>query len=158
MSDPEKRKPVSDEDADLFFRLFNEIGIIDQLASSAFERALPHGLTLAQFTVLNHCVRLGDNRTPAQLARAFQVTRGTLTSTLGRLEAKSFIRIEADGNDGRSKRVFLTRQGRAAREDAIRAARPHLDRVASAVGREDVLAIMPQLQRLRAWLDQNRDM
>lgn len=158
MSDPDKRKPVSDEDADLFFRLFNEIGIIDQLASSAFERALPHGLTLAQFTVLNHCVRLGDNRTPAQLARAFQVTRGTLTSTLGRLEAKSFIRIEADERDGRSKRVFLTRQGRAAREDAIRAGRPHLDRVASAVGREGVLAIMPDLQRLRAWLDQNRDM
>ena len=69
-----------------------------------------------------------------------------------------FIRIEADERDGRSKRVFLTRQGRAAREDAIRAARPHLDRVASAVGREGVLAIMPELQRLRAWLDQNRDM
>ncbi|MBU6319862.1 MAG: MarR family transcriptional regulator [Alphaproteobacteria bacterium] len=158
MSDSEKSKPVSDEDADLFFRLFNEIGIIDQLASSAFERALPHGLTLAQFTVLNHCVRLGDNRTPAQLARAFQLTRGTLTSTLGRLEAKGFIRIEADQKDGRSKRVFLTREGRAAREGAIRAARPHLDRVAGAFVRDDVHAIMPALQKLRAWLDQNRDM
>jgi hypothetical protein len=58
--------------------------------------------------VLNHCVRLGDNRTPAELAAAFQVTRATLTSTLQRLEAKGFIRMARDPRDGRSKRVLLT--------------------------------------------------
>lgn len=41
------------------FRVLNEIGIISQLATTAFERAMPQGMTLAQFTVLNHFVRLG---------------------------------------------------------------------------------------------------
>lgn len=158
MSERVEPVPVPDDHAGLLFRLLNEIGIINQLATSAFERLLPHGLTLAQFSVLNHCVRLGDNRTPAQLASAFQITRGTLTSTLGRLEAKGFICIAPDPRDGRSKRVFLTLLGRSAREDAIRAARPQLDRIAAALPRSDVEALLPELQTLRAWLDQNRDL
>ena len=80
-------------DEALLFRLFNEIGIINQLATTAFERVMPHDLTIAQFTILNHCVRLGDNKTPAQLADILQVTRGTLTSTLGRLAEKRFISL-----------------------------------------------------------------
>lgn len=39
------------------FRVMNEIGIIDQLGTTLFERAMPHGLTLPQFIVLNHFVR-----------------------------------------------------------------------------------------------------
>jgi hypothetical protein len=41
----------------LAFRVFNEIGIIEQLSRNLFERVLPDGLTLPQFTVLNHFVR-----------------------------------------------------------------------------------------------------
>ena len=33
---------------DLVFRVFNEIGIIAQLAGNAFERVMPDGMTLAQ--------------------------------------------------------------------------------------------------------------
>jgi DNA-binding MarR family transcriptional regulator len=140
----------------LLFRLLNEIGIINQLAATAFERMLPHGLTRAQFTVLNHCMRLGDNKTPAQLAARFQVTRGTMTSTLARLEDKGFIRLEPDAVDGRSKRVMLTRKGRAARDDAVRAALPFLSEATSAISRDMVESMLPQIERVRAWLDQNR--
>lgn len=140
----------------LLFRLLNEIGIIDQLSSTAFDRLLPHGLTRAQFTVLNHCMRLGDNKTPAQLAARFQVTRGTITSTLARLEEKGFIRIEPDAVDGRSKRVMLTRKGRAARDDAVRAALPFLSEATDAIPRDMVERMLPQLELVRAWLDQNR--
>ena len=150
-------KPDAPADAGaLFFQLFNEIGIINQLAGTAFERALPHGLTQAQFTVLNHCVRLGDDKTPAALADAFQVTRGTLTSTLGRLEAKGFIVLTPDPKDGRSKRVRLTPAGRAAREEAIHAAAPLLARVASAFDPREAAELLPALQRIRRWLDENR--
>ena len=34
------------------FRVMNEIGIIDQLGRTIFERAMPHGLTVSQFVVL----------------------------------------------------------------------------------------------------------
>lgn len=144
-------------DEELLFRFFTEIGIIHQLASTAVQRILPHGLTGAQFTVLNHCVRTGDGKTPAQLADILQVTRGTLSSTLARLESKRFIRMVPDANDGRSKRVLLTAAGRKAREDGIKAAWPLLDRVKSALPRREAERHLPALERLRAWLDKDRE-
>ena len=38
---------------DLVFTFFNEINIIAQLSSNAFDRALPIGLSQSQFSVLN---------------------------------------------------------------------------------------------------------
>ena len=140
----------------LWFQAINEIGIINQLTTAEFTKVMPHGLTLAQFTVLNHCVRMGDNRTPADLAAAFQITRGTLTSTLKRLEAKGFITLAPDPEDGRSKRVLLTKQGRSAREDAIAATTPLFANLISTLPASLVDELMPRLQELRKYLDENR--
>ncbi|MFM8678501.1 MAG: MarR family winged helix-turn-helix transcriptional regulator [Alphaproteobacteria bacterium] len=144
------------DDEALLFRLFNEIGIINQLATNAFERVMPHDLTIAQFAILNHCARLGDNKTPAQLADILQVTRGTLTSTLGRLSDKRFIRLVPDEEDGRSKRVVLTAAGRRARDAAIAAAMPILSRARDAMPRARVQDLLPALEDLRRWLDADR--
>ena len=146
----------SEDAAALYFRLFNEIGIIAQLSASRFQRVLPHELTVAQFSLLHHCVRLGDGWTPARLAAAFQVTRGTMTSTLGRLESKGFIRIDPDTEDARSKRVFLTKSGRVAREDALKALKPDLADLPAGFTPAEAAAILPALEKLRIWLDTHR--
>jgi DNA-binding MarR family transcriptional regulator len=159
------RRPAADSshissdtsDEELLFRFFTEIGIIHQLASTAFQRILPHGLTGAQFTVLNHCVRMGGGKTPAQLADILQVTRGTLSSTLARLESKGFIRLVPDAVDGRSKRVRLTAAGRKAQEESIEAAWALLGRVKTALPRREVERQLPALEALRGWLDCDRD-
>ena len=155
-SDEGVKQDNARSDVDLLFQLFTEIGIIDQLANAAFEKVLPHGLTGAQFAILNHFVRTGDNETPAQVAEVMQVSRATLTSTLRRLESKGFIRIVADANDGRCKRILLTAAGRRARESSIQLAGPLLNSVRTALPRADVLRWLPALQRLREWLDRNR--
>jgi DNA-binding MarR family transcriptional regulator len=157
LSEPGGSAPGVPGEEALLFRLFNEIGIINQLSSAAFERVLPHGLTVAQFTILNHCMRMGDNRTPAQLAEVLQVTRGTLTGTLGRLVEKRFVRLVPDAEDGRSKRVLLTAAGRRARDESIAAAVPLLARVRRALPRATVEALLPALEDLRRWLDADRD-
>jgi len=154
----EMSAPEAKGQGGLPFALFNEIGIISQLASTALERVLPHGLTPAQFSILNHCVRLGDNWTPARLAEAFQVTRGTLTSTLSRLSEKGFIRVVPDAADGRSKRVLLTPAGRAAREEAIACTAPLLIEAGQALSPQEVARLMPLLVQLRSWLDANRSL
>ncbi|MFM8585916.1 MAG: MarR family winged helix-turn-helix transcriptional regulator [Gammaproteobacteria bacterium] len=154
LSKHDRHALLSDEE--LLFRYFVEIGIIHQLVSTAFQNVLPHGLTGAQFTVLNHCVRMGDNKTPAELAEVLQVTRGTLSSTLARLESKKFIRLSPDTADGRSKRIRLTNAGRAAREQSIRAAWPLIADVKAALPRETAARDLPRLESLRNWLDQNR--
>lgn len=140
----------------LYFQLFNEIGIIAQLSANRFQRVLPQGLTVAQFSLLNHCVRLGDGWTPARLAAAFQVTKGTMTNTLQKLEAKGFIRFDPDPEDARSKRVFLTPAGRAAREAALKALVPELAALPDGFPPALAAEILPALERLRIWLDTNR--
>jgi DNA-binding MarR family transcriptional regulator len=138
------------------FRVMNEIGIIDQLGTTLFERSLPHGLTLPQFVVLNHFVRLGVDRTPVELAEAIQVTKATMTSTLQRLEAKGFVGVTPDPKDGRSKRVAITAKGRAARADSLKAMSGQLAEMEAEIGLAKLEAVLPLLAKLRAFLDQRR--
>jgi DNA-binding MarR family transcriptional regulator len=136
--------------------LFTEIGIIDQLGRAASEKALPGGMTMAQFGLLNHFVRLGGAWAPARLARAFQVTKQTMTSTLSRLEAAGFVEIRPDPADGRAKLVTLTAAGRAAHGEALRRLGPALALAADVLPCGLVEALLPGLQALRAALDLGR--
>jgi len=142
----------------LAFKVLNEIGIIDQLASHAFTQVLPRSMTIAQFSVLNHFVRLNhDWRTPAQLASAFQVSRPTMSNTLARLERAGLVDISPDPEDGRGKRVSVTARGRAMRDDCIaRLAKP-LAEMHAHVPSELIEKLDPLLTQLRQILDQMRD-
>lgn len=148
----------STPDAELpAFEVFNEIGIIDQLAGTALERALPPGMTRAQFVVLNHFVRLGHvERSPAQLASAFQVTRPTITSTLGRMLQAGLIEIRPDPADGRGKLVSITEAGRAMRSSCLAAAGSLQPLVEDVLSAEELDTVLGLLKRLRQKLDAAR--
>jgi DNA-binding MarR family transcriptional regulator len=146
------------EPAPIAFQFFNEIGIIEHLATTEFERVLPEGLSLAGFTVLNHFVRLNkDGEAPARLARAFQVTKGAMTFTLQRLEALEAITLEPDPQDKRAKIVRITPHGRALRDEAIGRLAPLLMELTGAFDPESFAAALPFLQQIRAYLDRRRD-
>lgn len=142
--------------ADLF-AVFNEIGIIEQLARAMFESRLPDGVTVPHFGVLNHLVRVADGRTPLEIARAFQVPKTSMTNTLAGLERRGLVEMRPNPEDGRSKRVWLTAAGRAFREEAIGALGPELAALDRELGGARVAAVLPELARLRAWLDRRRD-
>lgn len=144
-------------DDPLLFRFFNEIGIIEQLTRAKFERGLPHGLTMSQFRILNHLARLGGDKSPAAMARAFQVTKGAVTNAMQKLEAKGFIETRPDPRDGRGKRVSLTSEGQTARDDAIATLTPFLPVVLREFSETEFAAAMPFLQRLRVFLDEERN-
>lgn len=139
------------------FRLFNEIAIVEQLARSRLEQVLPGELRAPHFAVLNHLVRLGDDRAPARIARAFQVTKGTMTNTLQRLEAQGLVTLHADPEDGRGKRVRLTPEGRRARDAAVAAVQPLLADVGTVVSADELTAAVDLLGRIRSLLDRARD-
>lgn len=140
------------------FQLFTEIAIIDQLAGNAFERALPAGITRAQFTVLHHFIRRGlAEQSPAQLADAIQVTRGTMTSTLARMERSGLISVRPDPADGRAKLVALTEAGRAMRDACVAAIGPLLPLVEQSLDETELQTMLQLLQRLRQKLDNARD-
>jgi DNA-binding MarR family transcriptional regulator len=140
----------------LYFQMFNEIGIISQLSSNRLERVLPEGMSIAQFSLLNHLVRLGGSWAPSRLARAFQVTKGAMTNTLQRLEAQGLICITTDPDDARGKLVEITDAGRRMRERCVRATGEVMDDIVKLVPAEDVRAALPLLEHLRRTLDANR--
>ncbi|OYU14913.1 MAG: MarR family transcriptional regulator [Alphaproteobacteria bacterium PA4] len=144
-------------DDPIAFEVFNEIGIIEQLARNAVERVLPRGITLSQFSVLNNFVRLGGERSPAGLATAFQVTRQTMTNTLQRLEAAGYVAIRPDPGDGRAKIVAITEAGRAMRQDCITAQLPLLAELEQILPAAELAALLPGLRVLRQRLDAARN-
>ena len=140
---------------DIAVALFGELFMADQLARSRITRALPKGMELSHFGVLNHLARLGDERTPAQLARAFHVTRGAMTNTLARLEWAGHIHIRPDWDDARQKFVAISPAGRAARDAAVQSVAPLIADVVQALGADRVRAVLPVLRELRRRLEED---
>jgi DNA-binding MarR family transcriptional regulator len=137
--------------------VFTEIAIIEHLSRNRLERALPDGLKVSHFGVLNHMVRLGDGQNPVDLARALQVNRGAMTNTLQRLEARGLVAVQPDPEDGRGKRVYLTSAGREAREAGIAVALQIVaDLDHDGALSEALLAALPALRELRSALDRER--
>ena len=138
------------------FRVMTEIGIIHQLGSTLFERGLPDNLTMPQFAVLNHFARLGGEYSPLELARVMQVTKATMSSTLGRLEAKGFVTSAPDPNDGRGRRIAMSAAGRKARERAIKSIAHHIAAIEREIGVRALEGALPLLTKIRTYLDQRR--
>lgn len=147
---------MPDQTGPLYFRLFNEIGILEQLSRALFEARLPLGMLISHFSVLNHLIRVEDGRTPVDLARSFQVAKTTMTHTLSGLEAQGFIDLKPNEDDGRSKRVWITPAGRAFRDDSIAMMAPEMQGLAEAFGPERVAKIVPELEALRKIMDAQR--
>jgi len=139
------------------FGFLTEIAIIEQLARAALDKVMPADMTQPQFDVLNHLARLGGEWTPLRIANAMQVTKGTMTNTLGHLAAKGFVAIRPDDKDGRSKLVALTDPGRAARERTIAAVVPELMALSQGVSPELLRELIPRLEKVRKFLDKRRD-
>jgi DNA-binding MarR family transcriptional regulator len=141
----------------MIFALFNEIGIIEQLSRAMFEARLPKGVLVSHFSVLNHLVRVGDGRTPLEIATAFQVPKTTLSHTLALLEGRGWIEMRPNPEDRRSKRVWITDAGRAFREEAIARLAPDLAMMARAPSMQGVESLVARLAEIRKYLDGARD-
>ncbi len=147
---------MPDQDPAVFFEVFNEIGIIEQLSRAILEARLPDGLIAPHFTVLNHLIRVGEGATPQRMARAFQVPKTSLTHTLKVLEQRGLIVLRPNPEDGRSKTVWLTPAGRRVRDETIAALGPDFMRLAAGFDMERLRDIKPVLSDLRVFLDNNR--
>jgi len=138
----------------LAIALLSEIAMTDQLARARLTRALPKGMEVSHFTVLNHLAHIGDERTPAHLARLFHVTKGAMTNTLSKLEVSGYIHIRPDWDDARRKFVAISPAGAAARDEAVHAIAPVFDGVVKALGGDRIRAALPILRDLRQRLEE----
>lgn len=144
---------MQEKTEDIAIALFGELFIADQLARNRISKVLPRGMELSHFSVLNHLAGIGDERSPAQLARAFHVTRGAMTNTLAKLEWAGHIHIRPDWDDARRKFVAISPSGRAARDAAVQAIAPLIGDVVQALGADRVRSVLPVLRELRTRLE-----
>jgi len=133
--------------------LFSEVFMADQLARNRLSKALPKGMELSHFSVLNHLAHVNEEKSPAQLARAFHVTKGAMTNTLSKLEWAGHIHIRPDWDDARRKFVTVSPSGRAACDAALQAITPIIGDVVRKIGTDKVRAALPVLRELRNRLD-----
>ncbi|MCA6586669.1 MAG: MarR family winged helix-turn-helix transcriptional regulator [Pseudanabaena sp.] len=140
----------------MLFQLMNEVGIVAQLAQNRASRLLAPDLNMSQFIVLNHFVRVGDDKSLSHLARVMEVTKGAMTNTMSRLESKGYIEIRPDPDDGRGKLARLTPDGRTARNRAVACLSQSLAPLASILSDTEMNAALLALCKARIWFDQNR--
>ncbi|WP_299349041.1 MarR family transcriptional regulator [uncultured Shimia sp.] len=137
----------------LAISLFGEILMADQMARARLTKALPKGMELSHFSVLNHLTPAGAERSPAQLAKTFHVTRGAMTNTLHKLEAAGYVHIRPDWDDARRKIVGISPAGRAARDQALQSIAPMITDIVEELGEARVRATLPILRELRLKLE-----
>ena len=137
----------------LSIALFSEMFMADQLARARLAKALPKGMELSHFSVLNHLAHANAERSPAQLARSFHVTRGAMTNTIGKLEWAGYVHVRPDWDDARRKFVSISEAGRNAREEAIAAIYPIISEAVEAVGADRVRNALPVIRELRRRFD-----
>ena len=148
MTDPQNALAIS---------LFSELLMADQLLRNRLTRVLPNKMEISHFSVLNHLARVQEERTPAQLARSFHVTRGAMTNTLTKLEIAGYVHIRPDWDDARRKFVSISKAGRDARDSAIAAFMPLIAGVVRDIGADKVRGALPVLRELRIRLEGEPD-
>jgi DNA-binding MarR family transcriptional regulator len=108
-------------------------------------------MSAAQFGVLSRLVSDGP-QTPTDLAKGLALSKATMSHALARLAAADLIHLSPDGDDGRRKRVSLSRSGEAAFVKGSGALSPMMLALRTSFPAEDFEAALPFLTRLRAWL------
>ena len=138
-----------DNENSLAVSLFGEILALDQFVRARLAKVLPKGMELSHFSVLNQLSHTKIERTPAQIAKSFRVTRGAITNTLSKLELSGYIHVRPDWDDARRKMVSISPAGIVARNNALAAVTPIINELISEMGEERLKAIVPILRDLR---------
>jgi DNA-binding MarR family transcriptional regulator len=144
---------MTENNNDLAISLFSEILTVDQLFRNKMAKILPRGMELSHFAVLNQLANINAERTPAQLAKSFHVTRGAMTNTLTKLEIAGYIHIRPDWEDARRKLVALSSAGQDARNDALASVSPVISHLIEDLSTQKVKTILPALRDLRQQLE-----
>ena len=106
-------------------------------------------VTPEQWAVL---IRLweGDGRTQVELSEATFRDAPTMSRILAGMEARGWLERRLDRDDGRLRRVHLTRTGRALQAKLVPVAQRIVERMVAGVDERDLVVTRKSLQRMFA--------
>lgn len=102
------------------------------------------GLSVSRFDVLNHA-GTPEGRTQQDLAAALLVTKGNITQLIDAMEREGLL---VRRRDGRSKRIYLTDQGRELRTEAVRTQESAMAEYFAVLNKEDVMTLVRIMRKL----------
>src|SRR5215469_3062370 len=83
-----------------------------QISRRAREKLAAHGVTPMQYAVLK-VLWQQEGQTGAELGARLVIDSATMTGLIDRLEASGLLKRQADADDRRVQRLFVTKQGRS---------------------------------------------
>ena len=137
----------------LALALISEIFAVNQRAKNRFGRALPAGVELSHFVLLNHIANSKGEKSPAQLSAAFNLTKGAVSNTLKRLNWHGYIHISPDWDDARRKHISISHAGRKLVQEAMQAMLPIAADLVKDMGDDTIRQTLPVLRALRLHLE-----
>ena len=146
---------MSDKQNALAIALVSEILSADQLLRNRLSKVLPSGMEISHFSVLTHLAHSNSEKSPAQLASTFHVTRGAMTNTISKLEWAGYVHVRPDWDAARRKFVAISPAGMRARDTALAAIGPMIADLMQDLGSDSVRAALPVLRELRTKLENN---
>jgi len=138
-----------DDDELTLITLLSEVGAIEQIARAKLDSALTGNLNVSNFALLNHFSRRKEEKTPFQLAKTFNVTKGAMTNTLNKLEKLGYIHIRPDWEDARKKLVSISQSGIDARNNAMKLIKPLLKKIISSAIILNERELLTELRKFR---------
>ena len=148
-------KPQNDP---LAISLFSEISTIDHLLKSRLSKMLPANMEVSHFAILNHFALLGGEKTPVQLARSFNITKGAITNTINKLLTMGYIHVRPNWDDGRSKLISISPAGMIARNNAVSTIEPLINELMKIIGADKAKSTIPFLRDLRTLLSKESNL
>ncbi|MFT6556649.1 MarR family winged helix-turn-helix transcriptional regulator [Sneathiella sp.] len=142
----------------LDFQIINWIGIIEQLSSTQAKRLLDGtDVPMPQFILLNHFShRPDEGKTVSNVAWAMQQPQPGITKTLAKMVSNGFLKEEPNPEDGRSKILFLTEQGKQSHALAQSRLIHGMSGVFDDWEETDKKQLFSYLDRLKIYFDDNR--
>jgi len=137
-------------------RASTEVLILAHLIENELKQLLPDGMTVEQYSIINHLLRVGRNETVSQLAHAHQVTQPTMSSNVRRLEDNGMVELVGDPADRRIRYVALTDKARDVRSDVTSRVAPAFSEILSVLKFEEWVQLEKLLYRVRVDLDSKR--
>ncbi len=118
----------------------------------------PHGLTVGQFSILNHVARKRIDRgnSVSEIAAAVEVEQPAVTKTLAKFQNMGLVEIKSSPTDKRAKVVTATPQAGALLGQIYADMGPDLMQVFGTLQPDDLAQFTGQLKQLGQWLDRNR--
>ena len=135
------------------------LSIVSQLFTSRTNRLLePHGMTLVQFSILNHLARrrVGEGDRISDIADAVEALQPAVTKIIAKFERLGMVEVFQKAGDKRSKHVRISDKGNEILIETQKALGPELARIFSSLEPDEMESLVDLLQKLGIWLDKNR--